>query len=201
MRRLSIFAKARREGKQLAASSSWNQPLCGPSIQPKPAKNISWPSNWGGGHYFWSGGGANSTPIEEVRLTQVCEAASKGEQGGGPLSTCCTSPSSIQRKWDAPESSLVHLRCQLFVRPFALPKTRSSSSHPQACQETTNWPNRFKPQATDSGMSTMFSVILQRAENAFNPAFATAVLRSDRLEFIFIQRYVSGILNELAITS
>ena len=57
----------------------------------------------GASRYFWSGGcDATGPPIEEVRPTQVCEAASDGEQSGGPLSACRTLPLSIQGKWDAP---------------------------------------------------------------------------------------------------
>ena len=57
----------------------------------------------GASRYFRSGGcDATGPPIEEVRPTQVCEAASDGEQSGGPLSACRTLPLSIQRKWDAP---------------------------------------------------------------------------------------------------
>ena len=62
----------------------------------------------------------------------------------------------------------------------------------QACQKTANWPNRSKPQAKDLGMSTEFAVVLPRADNAFNPAFATAAVRSGRLEVIVIRRYVGG---------
>ena len=56
-------------------------------------------------------------------------------------------------------------------------------------------------QAKDSGMSTEIAVILLRADNAFNPAFVIAAVRSDHLEFIFIQRYVAGNLRKLAMTS
>ena len=52
----------------------------------------------GASRYFWSGGcDATDPPIEEVRPTQVCEAASDGEQSGGPLLACRTLPLSIQK--------------------------------------------------------------------------------------------------------
>ena len=74
----------------------------------------------GASRYFWSGDcDATGPPIEEVRPTQVCEAASDGEQSGSPLSARRTLPLSIQK-----------MRCPSTLRALDGPLTSVVSRSP-----------------------------------------------------------------------